>query len=214
MWWRSGRRESGPRFLFNLQPFPKNLLHPSPKVKGLSLPWDLKVTPLSISTASMEVSKDTIGTGNDDFEVDMETNTKMTETVSTTGMETTESTMQESLDIKLAVTEKVSEGGSELTSKTFLEITEEFEVDLAEEGTTQESGMVFSSLVKVGAGVDAMGENDKHVEKGTHHQRDVNTEPPQPIRRRAIYEHLFHHHHQGEHHHQNNSPKYPHDHQL
>ena len=198
MWWRSGRRESGPRFLFNLQPFPKNLLHPSPKVKGLSLPWDLKVTPLSISTASMEVSKDSIGTGNDGLEIDMETNTKMAET--------TESTMQESLDIKLDETEKVSEGGSELTSKTFLEITEEFEVDLAEEGTTQESGMVFSSLVKVGAGVDAMGENDKHVEEGTHHQRDVNTEPPQPIRRRAIYEHLFHHHHQGEHHHQNNSP--------
>ena len=80
----------------SFQSFCKNMLEPSPKVKGLSLPWDITVTPLSISTANMEVSKDTIGTGNDDnteigLEVDMENNTKMTETnMQTTVTETAE----------------------------------------------------------------------------------------------------------------------------
>ena len=128
------------------------------------MPWDIKVTPLSVSTTKMEVSKDA---GNDDdTEIGLKVaKTKIPETnmqassvatVSRTVMETTEDisestvTMHVRLDIKLEEAEKITPGGLELTSKTFMEITEEIDVDnRAEEETTQDR---FSSLANVGSG--------------------------------------------------------------
>ena len=132
--------ESGSRFFSNLQVFRKNIFDPS-KVKGLSLPWDINLTPISISTANMDVSKESIGTGNDDnteigSEDDVEMNIRIPETnmeashetVSTTVVDptevTSESTKQECLDLKL-----YEEGGL-ATSKGFMEMTEEMEKEL------------------------------------------------------------------------------------
>jgi len=134
------------------------------KVEGLSLPWDIKVTPLSVSTAKMEVSKDADNDDNTEIGLKVaktkipETNMQASSvaTVSRTVMETTEDisestvTMHVRLDIKLEEAEKITPGGLELTSKTFMEITEEIDVDnRAEEETTQDR---FSSLANVGSG--------------------------------------------------------------
>ena len=77
----------------------------SSKVKELSLPWDIKVTPVGISTADMEVSKDTIGTGSLDYteielEVDVETNIDIPETAVQASMGTvSKSVIETTLDI-------------------------------------------------------------------------------------------------------------------
>ena len=199
------------------------------KVKGLSLPWDIKVTPVSISTADMEVSKDTIGTGSLDYteielEVDMKTKIDLPETTVQASMETvsktirsdiSETTTQESLEAEIT-----RQGGMVVTSKTSMDGMEEIEVDRVKEETTPESSRDSSSLANIGAGLDAEGERGEateeekvletstmkvsleaiteiveHGEEGTHHhQMDVNTEPPQPILRRTIYQYLLHHH--------------------
>ena len=75
--------ESGARFLLKLQSLHKHLFT-HPKVKGLSLPWDIKVIPLSMSAANMEVSKNTTSNGNHKnteigLEGDMETTTNIAE---------------------------------------------------------------------------------------------------------------------------------------
>ena len=124
------------------------------------MPWDIKVTPLSVSTAKMEVSKDADNDDNTEIGLKVaktkipETNMQASSvaTVSRTVMETTEDisestvTMHVRLDIKLEEAEKITPGGLE----TFMEITEEIDVDnRAEEETTQDR---FSSLANVGSG--------------------------------------------------------------
>ena len=218
--------------LFETKIFPVKMCFYS-KVKGLSLPWDIKVTPVSISTADMEVSKDTIGTGSLDyteieFEVDMKTKIDLPETTVQASLETgsktirsdiSETTTQESLEAEIT-----RQGGMVATSKTSMDGMEEIEeVDRVKEETTPESSMESSSLANIGAGLDAEGDRGgateeekvletskprtmkvsleaiteivEHGEEGTHHhQMDVNTEPPQPIPRRTIYQYLLHHH--------------------
>ena len=213
----------------------------SSKVKGLSLPWDIKVTPLSISTADMDVSKDTVDTGNLDnteieLEVDMETDIETTvqasmetvsKTIMLTSVEMSETTTQESLEAEI-VTQ--SQGGLEVevTPKTSMETNkdgmepEEIEVNWAGEETTPRSGTESSSFTNIGASLDALVERGEgaeeekvvetskphtlkpslevikeigeHGEEGTRHQIDVNTEPPQAVSRRTIYQYLLHHH--------------------
>ena len=94
------------------------------------------------------------------------------------------------------------------------------DLDATEKETTQESVMVFSSaLAKTGAVVNGMlggreenrmktslgtmTEDAEGVEEGILHQIDVNTEPPQAMPRRAIYEYLLYHHHHQQHHYPN-----------
>ena len=137
----------------------------SSKVKGLSLPWDIKVTPLSISTADMDVSKDTIDPGNLDnteieLEVDIDTNTNIPETTVQASMETVSKTVVETtVEMSETKTQESLEAETPNTSmETNKDDMEEIKVNWAGEETTPRSGTESSSFTNIGASLDAVVE--------------------------------------------------------
>jgi len=180
------------------------------KVKELSLPWDIKVTPVSISTADMEVSRDTIGTGSLDhteieLEVDMDITTDMPETAVQTSMGTvSKSVIETTVDIsetktqESLETETTRQGGVEVTSKTSMDGRDKIDVDRVKEETTPVSSMESSSLSNIEAGLGAVEE----IGEDTEGEKVLETSMPRTMKvsLEAITE-IVEHREEGNHHH-------------
>ena len=169
------------------------------KVKGIRLPWDIKVKPLAMATTEMESSKALTGSRNNtetSLGIQLGTDTVVSESsvqiVSKTALETT-GDMSET-----DTAEMTREVDLKVTSKTFME---------SSTAVTEEIG-VKSSTTNIRPKNDTANPHSMEAnlkmkiyeksEEGNYQHSGVSTESPQRVSRRGIYQRLLPHN-QGHH---------------
>ena len=168
-------------------------------MKGIRLPWDIKVEPLAMATAEMESSKALNGSRNNtEMGIQLGTDTVVSESsvqiVSKAALETT-------LDMSETDTaEMTREVDLKVTSKTFMEsstaVTEEIGVKSSTNNIRPKNDTSKANPHSMEANLK-MKIYEKS-EEGNYQHSGVSTESPQRVSRRGIYQRLLPHN-QGHH---------------
>ena len=168
-------------------------------MKGIRLPWDIKVKPLAMATAEMESSKAPNGSRNN-TEIQLGTTTVVSESsvqiVSKAALETT-------LDMSETDTaEMTREVDLKFTSKTFMEsskaVTEEIGVESSINNIRPKTDTSRANPHSMEANLKAKMKIYEKSEEGNYQHSGVSTESPQRVPRRGIYQRLLPHN-QGHH---------------
>ena len=172
-------------------------------MKGIRLPWDIKVKPLAMATAEMESSKALNGSRNNteiSLGIQLGTDTAVSESsaqiVSKAALETT-GDMSET-----DTAEMTREVDLKVTSKTFMEssmaVTEEIGVKSSTTNIRPKNDTSKANPQSMEANLKVKMKISEKSEEGNYQHSGVSTESPQRVSRRGIYQRLLPHN-QGHH---------------